>query len=88
MDERQLRHMHTGHIVALRNFESVVLDGEVPMDSEDGQAVLEEFRDAVRFLEGMIETVREVDAALAHPTEAQGEARTSVSNVVPMQRRP
>jgi hypothetical protein len=88
MDERQLRHMHTGHIVALKNFESVVLDGEVPIDSEDGQAVLQEFRDAVRFLEGLIETVREVDSALAHPTEAQKDVRNSVSNVVPMQRRP
>ncbi|MCA3084816.1 MAG: hypothetical protein ING65_00635 [Rhodocyclaceae bacterium] len=42
--------------MALRNFEFLMLSGEVSLESDDGQAVLAEFREAVRFLENIIET--------------------------------
>ncbi|MCA2961750.1 MAG: hypothetical protein IOD12_15985 [Silvanigrellales bacterium] len=39
--------------MALRNFEYLVLSGEVSLDSADGKAVLEEFREATNFFEGL-----------------------------------
>jgi hypothetical protein len=55
MDERQLRHAHANHIMALRNFEFLMLSGEVSLESDDGQAVLAEYRDAVVFLEKILD---------------------------------
>lgn len=55
MDERQLRHAHANHIMALRNFEFLMLSGEVSLDSKDGRAVLQEFREATKFFEGLLD---------------------------------
>lgn len=55
MDERQLKHAHANHLMALRNFEYLLLSGEVSLDSQDGKAVLEEFREATKFFEGLLD---------------------------------
>jgi uncharacterized cupin superfamily protein len=41
--------------MALRNFEFLMLSGEVSLESDDGQAVLAEYRDAVVFLEKILD---------------------------------